>query len=142
MLRFIFLPLSILALLAFSCEKEILDRIAPTVLFEHLDGTPIANDEMDLVLGTEAEFTILIEDEANIRDISFVTSVNDGPATAIDNPDYLDIVSSEVSKQIIAADIPFNADEYSVGDVVKITISVSDPSGNMTVRSLTINITG
>lgn len=142
MLRLLFLPLSLIAMLALSCEKEIIDKIAPTVIFEHLDGSPINQNVIDLNLGEEAEFTILIEDEANIRDIRILMSVNDAPSEPIIHPDYLDTVESDINRKIMAADIPFSASDYAIGDRIKVTVSVNDPYGNVTVKSLTINVVG
>lgn len=141
MVRFIFIPLALLASLVFSCEKEVVDLIAPIVLFENLDGSAILENSIALSIDEEATFVILIEDESNIRDISYRMSVNNGPDEVIDQPGYLQQVESSANHKVMTAEIPFNTGEYSVGDLIRITVTVSDPFGNNTAHSLTIELT-
>ena len=141
MIRLIFIPLALLATLVLSCEKELIDTIAPTVVFKNLDGTEILDNTIDLPLGAEAEFTILINDEANIRDIRYLIATNGSESTVIDQPGYLEQVESSATHKIMVADIPFTAQDYRVGDQVAIRVMVNDPFGNATVEGLTINIT-
>ena len=141
MIRLLFIPLALFASFVLSCEKEVVDEIAPTVVFANLDGTEISDNTIDLIFGTEAVFTILINDEANIRDIRYLLSVNDGESMVIDQPGYLEQIESSATHKVMVAEIPFTDQDYVVGDRITVRVMVNDPSGNATVAGLTINIT-